>query len=520
LLAAGAGTEQLAAHVRQVRAAVDAAVADSDLLSELDQIRAEGVVTYVQTERLHRPGLRERLVAPWYAAALRSYGVDLSAPEEAAARVRDSRLRMSLLAALDDWRRITPDKEERQRLEAVLAAVEPEPNSWEARWRAAVQKVIDLGRIAPEKAGQQSEAEQQRVAERARWDAVVVQLAKEREVQALPAAAVAKLAHDLLYVGSRSEAQRVLRAGQERYPGDFWLNFTLGVKLIPAAPPLVGPPAGDERLNFTLGVKLIPSLPSGLVPTPVLAEPSPIPPLRLQAEEAVLYLTTALALRSSSPVVHAALGDALGAKGDVKGAIRQYRFALQIDSNYSYARYRFGEANRVLGNSLTEKGQFDEAIAAYREAIAADPIRGLDGLHYALGYALHYKGSLDDAIREYREAIRLAEEEKSPPGMAAPDDAHLMLGVALAGKGQRDEAITEYREANRIATWTGPPWHMKLGIALRRRGLVDDAIAAFREAIRLDPKDAGALLPRRCPAGKQGPGGRGPRRVSGGGSAL
>ena len=60
----------------------------------------------------------------------------------------------------------------------------------------------------------------------------------------------------VLGVGCR---QRLLRAGQDRYPSDFWLNYDLGMLLHYQKPP--------------------------------------------RAEEAVRYLTAALALRSDSPGV-------------------------------------------------------------------------------------------------------------------------------------------------------------------------------------------------------------------------
>src|SRR5262249_28605070 len=99
LLATGE-EEELADGVRKVRRAVEAAVTESRLLVELDRIRLEqDAVGQLQLDLAR--------AAPLYAKAFGDYGIDLAAPETAAARVRGSRRREALLAALEDWRRST-----------------------------------------------------------------------------------------------------------------------------------------------------------------------------------------------------------------------------------------------------------------------------------------------------------------------------------------------------------------------------------------------------------------------------
>ena len=72
------------------------------------------------------------------------------------------------------------------------------------------------------------------------------------------------------------------------------------------------------------------------------------------------------------------------------------------------------------GNELEAKGDVGGAIAEYREAIRLEP--GLAEAHNCLGSAYRAEGDPDNAMIEYRAALRLQ-----------PDlpDAHNNLGVAL-----------------------------------------------------------------------------------------
>src|SRR5262249_17919296 len=169
--------EELADRVKQIRAAVDEAVTDSRLLVELDRIRLEQASVKIKAGRFDKAR-----AAPLYAELLGNYYVNMSEPEAAAARVKDSRLRQALLAALADWRRIPPDDAERQRLEQVLLAAEP-PDAFRSRWRAAARR-RDAGEL--------------------------LRLAKDPLLQHLPAAVVVDLALDLQEMKEWDAAERLL----------------------------------------------------------------------------------------------------------------------------------------------------------------------------------------------------------------------------------------------------------------------------------------------------------------------
>ncbi|MGA2787668.1 MAG: tetratricopeptide repeat protein [Verrucomicrobiota bacterium] len=198
----------------------------------------------------------------------------------------------------------------------------------------------------------------------------------------------------------------------------------------------------------------------------------------------------ALAVTKNNYLAHKALGVVLGLKGQTDEAIDQFQEAILLAPDYTEAHYS-------LGIALDRKGQTDEAIKQFQEAVRLKP--DYAEAHFSLGTGLGMKGQIDDAIKQFQEAIRLK-----------PDygEAHYNLGTAFGMKGQTDEAIKEFQEVIRL----NPDYaeaHYDLGIALGRRGQTDEAIKEFQEAIRLKPDYAEAhhyldraLETRNAPAGR------------------
>jgi tetratricopeptide (TPR) repeat protein len=137
-------------------------------------------------------------------------------------------------------------------------------------------------------------------------------------------------------------------------------------------------------------------------------------------------------------------------------------------------------AHNNLGIALFQKGNVDEAIAHYQQAIRLKA--GDAEAHINLGIALFNQGRTDDAISEYQIAIRLK-----------PDDfrAHHNLGIALDKKGQTTDAISQFMETVRLKPDMAEA-HESLGSALLNQGQLDAATSQFLETIRLDPNDAEA----------------------------
>jgi eukaryotic-like serine/threonine-protein kinase len=347
---------------------------------------------------------------PLYREAFRAYGLAAGEgdPTAAAARIRE---------------RPAPVRE------ALLAALDewddlagkPEArlNEPHREWLRAV-----LDAAEPENGWGRQVRAARRETDSAKRQSALEALAKSADVRKISAAPLIQLAWQL---GPRQRAA-LLRRAQQQYPGDFWINQILGTLLRDMKPP--------------------------------------------ELDDAVRFLTAAVALRPESPGCRINLGLALVAKGQLDEAIASYRKAIEIDPQLAMAHSN-------LGIALLDNGQTDLAIASFRKAIEIDPkdANAYDGL----GDAASDKGQLDVAIASYRKAIEIR------PMFST---AHNSLGFALLGQSQTDKAIKSFRKAIEIDPELAMA-HGNLGIALMRAGRIDPAIASFRKAIEIDPQVTG-----------------------------
>ena len=176
--------------------------------------------------------------------------------------------------------------------------------------------------------------------------------------------------------------------------------------------------------------------------------------------------THTLACNSQNPLAHSNLGNALVGRGQVDEAIAHYRQALEIKPDDVMTHTN-------LGVALAGRGQLDEAIAHHRTALTIKP--DLAEAHNNLAIALAARGQIDEAIVHYRRALEIM------PNYAV---AHNNLGFVLAGRGQLDEAITHFRKAVEIKPDYAKAY-ISLGDALASRGRRQEAIENFQKALDL-----------------------------------
>jgi predicted O-linked N-acetylglucosamine transferase (SPINDLY family) len=127
-------------------------------------------------------------------------------------------------------------------------------------------------------------------------------------------------------------------------------------------------------------------------------------------------------------------------------------------------------------------GRLEQAEAAYREILAADP-RHFD--------ALHLSGVL--ALQVGQPAQAAASIEAALAVDPASAQAHNSLGEAYRRLGRFDDAIAQFREA----TARAPDYAdalFNLGNALRRQGRLEEAVASFRRVLAVNPAMAEAQV--------------------------
>jgi tetratricopeptide (TPR) repeat protein len=435
LLADGNAEQALAERVRRLLRELAQEEADGQLVARLDEIRLLQAEVNVKEDRF----ALERAL-PEYRRAFQSYGlrVEKTAPEEAAALVRRRApaVRGTLVAALDHWLDLARREKapEVRWLERVLGRADPDP--WRQRLRAA----------------------------RAQRDRKALEkLARDVDAPAQPPQALWLLDRALHATGAREGAVGLLRRAQAAFPGDFWINESLGMALRDAQPPQY-----EEAIRFlSVAVALRPSSAGARINLGgALAA-------RGRLDEAVATYRQALALRPDYALAHYNLGTILGRKGRPDEAITSFRKAIARRPGYAMAY-------SDLGVLLLENGRPEEAVAAFRKVVALHPSAA--GAHYNLGNGLSASGLLDEAITAYRRAIERKDDFA---------EAHCNLGKVLWLRGWRDEALAAYRRAIELKPNLATA-HYNLGDALAALRRLDEAVAAYRKAVELRPDYAQA----------------------------
>jgi protein O-mannosyl-transferase len=152
--------------------------------------------------------------------------------------------------------------------------------------------------------------------------------------------------------------------------------------------------------------------------------------------------THALAVTADNDVAHNNLGYLCVDRDELDNAISHFEAALRIRSGKRDPHYDVGSAfmQMNLANALARKGQSDEAMVHYNEAIRLQPYYA--DAYYNRGSVLFAKGHIDEAIADWEYTLQMQ------PGDA---NAHTGLGNALLQKGSPREAIAHYEQASALA---------------------------------------------------------------------
>ncbi len=196
-------------------------------------------------------------------------------------------------------------------------------------------------------------------------------------------------------------------------------------------------------------------------------------------DEAIGDYRRAIEIEPRYAAAHNNLGSLLKSQGDCDQAMKHYRLAAQSDPN-------FGPAQNHLGIELLTRGEVDQAIVHLRRAVKLNP---QVEVRLNLAAALRAKGQTDQAISTYQQALR-----------ADPNHAHAQytLGGMLKHRGRPAEALEHFREALRLKSdwpvvFNDMAWLLAThGDAAVRDG--DEAVRLAERAVRLTQERHPALL--------------------------
>jgi tetratricopeptide (TPR) repeat protein len=213
-------------------------------------------------------------------------------------------------------------------------------------------------------------------------------------------------------------------------------------------------------------------------------------------DEAIAAIRRAIELVPTFADAHNNLGLALAARGQVLDSVDCYRQALRFDPHHANAQTNL---NRALGHTahrppspapppsrnkeyyieqavrFFKEGRFEDAIAAFQEAIRVQP--DFAEPHANLGNIYKGLGRLDEAAASYREALRI---EPGPP------ETHHNLGLVFNEQQKPVEAMERFREAIRLKPDYAEAF-ASLAAVLVNRERLDEGMAAARQALRLQP---------------------------------
>jgi len=158
---------------------------------------------------------------------------------------------------------------------------------------------------------------------------------------------------------------------------------------------------------------------------------------------AVQHLSEAIALQPLDSELHVYLGHALRLQGNIGESASAFLQAAELDPDNADTRF-------ILAGLLGKLGEFEEAIAHYRQGLKVKPDDVAAGNRLAWILAAHPNDKLRDAV----EAIKLAERAVQLTKRENPQFLDT-LAVAYASGNQFERAIAAAQEAIELTVQAG-----------------------------------------------------------------
>src|SRR5262249_490575 len=160
---------------------------------------------------------------------------------------------------------------------------------------------------------------------------------------------------------------------------------------------------------------------------------------------------------------------------DYPDAIKWLEKAVELDSNNKDAWY-------YLGPPYYPKARLTEASEAFQRILVLDPVNAR--AENNLGLILETEGKPDEAIEAYRKAIAWQEQTSQ-----VSEQPYVNLGNLLSEQGRPQEAIAPLEKAVKSAP-NNAYCHLTLGNFYRKNGEFEKARSQLVRATELDPDNA------------------------------
>jgi tetratricopeptide (TPR) repeat protein len=179
----------------------------------------------------------------------------------------------------------------------------------------------------------------------------------------------------------------------------------------------------------------------------------------------ILFLSIGFCHAQNAVWQSTAKGVDYASQGKFKEANEEFAEALKVDPSFGPAK----RASKVMKDVSDQKIESQTAVQYFK------------GISYAI------KGQYEQAISHYNQAIEIN------PTFAS---AYISRGVAYAQSGgQYDQALSDFSKAIEISPQFAKAYRDR-GFAYYKKGQYDQAITDYSKAIEIDPKFADAYFNR------------------------
>jgi tetratricopeptide (TPR) repeat protein len=190
---------------------------------------------------------------------------------------------------------------------------------------------------------------------------------------------------------------------------------------------------------------------------------------RDRANASKAWRTVAEIAAGDDPTELSALGEALMAVKDLRGARAALERAIQKNPREARAHY-------FLGLVAGEEGDLERAVGHFKRAAALEPQN--PNIHYNLGYALEKLGKAAEAEEAYRTTLKL---DRAP--RETRRNASTGLGrVLLEREGASAATLAAFEEAVKLDDGGDPQLLDYLGGLYERAGRTEDAATCRKRA--------------------------------------